>query len=94
MDWTDLATGLAIGLAVCAVFFAGLALGVRIAVRSARPGMVLAISAGIRIAMVLAAAWATAQISIWSMAGFGLAFLAARLVVLALTPALARTEGR
>ena len=56
--------------------------------------MVLAISAGIRIAMVLAAAWATAQISIWSMAGFGLAFLAARLVVLALTPALARTEGR
>lgn len=82
MNWADLAAGLALGGVASALFFAGLHLGIRIALRSTKPGRMLLTSAAVRIALLLLAAFAAVNIGVWSLAGFAAAFLAVRFAIL------------
>jgi hypothetical protein len=81
LDWTALGLGGGLGFLSAAVFFAGLAWGMRIALRQARPAPVLALSAVVRIAALLATGWWVAGQGASALAGFALAFMAARLAV-------------
>lgn len=76
--------GMAVGTVVSAVFFAGLGYGVRLALRSARPTVVLLLSAALRIGAFLGCLWVTAQSGLWATLGFALAFLVVRLIAIAL----------
>lgn len=80
IDWAALTTGLTIGAAISAFYFAGLAFGMRIALGAARPTATLMLSAALRIVLLLAVGWAIAQIGTWAFVGFALAFLIVRLV--------------
>jgi hypothetical protein len=83
-DWMALGLGAGLGLVAGAMFFAGLAWGVRVALRQARPGPVLLASAALRIAALLAlGGWIAAQ-GASALAGFALAFLAVRVAIVAL----------
>lgn len=81
MDVIDLAVGMAFGVVAGILFFAGLGLGVRIALKSARPGPILLVSAVLRISLLLLSGWVVAQWGLWSAVGFGVAFLAARYAI-------------
>ncbi len=83
VDWSAFLLGLAIGASVSAVFFAGLAFGMRVAFGAARPTTVLLLSAGLRIALFLAAGWLVAQTGAWALAGYALSFLLVRFIVIA-----------
>lgn len=83
VDWNALLLGLAVGAGVSAVFFAGLAYGMRIAFGVARPTAVLLLSAGLRIALFLAIGWLVARTGSWALAGYALSFLLVRFVVIA-----------
>ncbi|AJE48444.1 ATP synthase subunit I [Celeribacter indicus] len=84
LDWTLVGLG-ALGGAVAGVlFFAGLALGMRLALRARRPVPVLVTSAGLRIAALLAAGWLVAQAGAAVLAAFALAFVAVRFLAVAL----------
>lgn len=78
LDWTNLMLGLALGAAIGSAHFAGLAIGIRIALRTRFPTAVLLTSAGLRIALVLAAGWQASQFGAEALAGFALAFFLAR----------------
>jgi hypothetical protein len=88
IDWTGLALGLLAGSAAAGLFFAGLALGLRLSRRRARPLAVLLPSAALRIALLLAAGWWVASaLGAAAAAGFALAFLIWRtLLVAAMRP--------
>lgn len=83
IDWTMFALGLLGGLAAGAFFFGGLALGMRLALRRARPMAVLLPSAALRIALLLAAGWWVAGQGGAALAGFVLAFIGMRSAMLA-----------
>lgn len=83
VDWSAFLLGLAIGASVSAVFFAGLAYGMRIAFGAVRPTVVLLLSAGLRIALFLTVGWQVAQIGAWALAGYALSFLLVRFIVTA-----------
>lgn len=82
IDWGALMIGLVVGTGVSALFFAGLAIGMRIAVRAARPTAVLLLSAGLRIALLLAVGWFVAQTGGWAFFGFAASFLFMRHVAI------------
>ena len=84
MDLIDFATGAALGTAASGIFFAGLALSVRAAHRSIKPGALILGSAALRIALLLLAGWSVAQLGTWSAIGFAAAFLFVRYVAIAL----------
>jgi hypothetical protein len=84
IDWAELTTGLVIGSAISATYFAGLAFGIRIALGAARPSATLMLSAVLRISLLLAAGWTVAQTGTWAFVGYALAFLFVRLVVVTL----------
>ncbi|WP_323035780.1 ATP synthase subunit I [Pararhodobacter sp.] len=84
LDWTWLGLGALAGAVASVLFFAGLAWGMRLALRTARPTPVLLLSAAIRIALLLGAGWLIAAQGPWALAGFALAFLAARFAILAI----------
>lgn len=78
-EWSALVLGFATGAVMSTLFFAGLALGTRYALRnpSARP--VLALSALVRIALFLGIGWVVVtQAGPWAFAGYGIAFLLTR----------------
>ncbi len=82
-DWTALLAGLGIGTLTSAAFFAGLGLGLRVTLRSARrPGWsfgVLMLSAAVRMSALLGIGWLVAvEGGPWALAGFALAFLVVR----------------
>lgn len=83
LDWSMFAVGLLTGSAAAALFFAGLALGIRLALPAARPMTVLLPSAALRIALLLVAGWWVAGYGAAALAGFALAFVALRSVLLA-----------
>lgn len=82
IDWGVFALGLLGGALAGALFFAGLAWGMRLALRTARPMSVLLPSAAIRIALLLAAGFWIAGLGGVALAGFALGFLVLRLVML------------
>lgn len=82
VDWSTVIAGAALGSVIAAIYFAGLALGMRFALRRANPVVVLMLSAVIRIALLLAVAWGVAVLGgAWATAGFAVAFLIVRMVV-------------
>ena len=89
IDWAAFGLGAIAGAAVGAVFFVGLALGMRLALRSAKPAPILLLSSVLRIAVLLGIGWLIAQRSPTALAAFTLTFVAARFVAIAVacTPA-------
>ncbi len=84
IDWGAVGLGIAAGAMAGAVFFVGLALGMRLALRSARPMPILLLSSGLRIGMLLGVGWLIAQRSPTALAGFALGFVAARVIAVAM----------
>lgn len=81
VDWTALCLGIAAGTLMSAIFFAGLAMGLRRALRVRNPIGLLALSAGLRIAMFLGVGWIVVlQLGPWGFAGYGVAFILCRIV--------------
>jgi len=73
--------GRLIGLAMSTFFFAGLAFGMRQALRRENPVMMLALSAAIRVAALLGVGWLVlGQAGPWAALGYAVAFLVTRLV--------------
>lgn len=57
IDWHAVITGFGAGIAVSILYFLGLALSVRLALRRSRPAAVLLPSAALRIGLLLSAGW-------------------------------------
>ncbi|KMQ73151.1 ATP synthase subunit I [Marinobacter subterrani] len=89
IDWPAALTGFGVGVLVSSLYFAGLALTVRLALASSRPHALLLPSALVRIGLLLAAGWlVTAGATLlWSLAGYGLAFFVVRLIAIAMANA-------
>lgn len=87
-DGISLVLGLIAGAVASAAFFAGLALGMRFALRAANPVPILMLSAIVRMAALLGLGWLTATLGgMWAFAGFALAFMLTRLIVIRVTRA-------
>lgn len=82
VDWQAVLLGFSFGVPVSVLFFVGLAWGMRLALRSARPGVLLLLSSLCRIAVLLAVGfWVNASAdNAWPLAGCALAFFLVRLV--------------
>lgn len=93
VDWVILGYGALAGAAAGALFFAGLAWGLRLALRSRRPMPVLLLSAALRIAALLCVGWLVAGQGITALAGFALAFLMLRFGILAFARSLPSKEA-
>lgn len=79
VDWNAVLLGVAIGTVMSAVYFAGLGYGMRLALRTASPVRILAFSAAIRIAALLAVGWIAVEIGgAWAFAGYGISFFVVR----------------
>lgn len=80
VDWPGALMGFGVGLAVSILYFAGLAVSIRVALGSSRPTAVLLPSALVRIALLLAVGWLVTggATLIWAFAGYGLAFFLVR----------------
>ena len=88
IDWSAMGMGAAVGLVTGAAFFAGLAYGMRIALRSKNTVGLLALSAALRIAVFLGVAWlVVTQGGPWAALGYAGAFFAARRVAMVLARA-------
>ena len=82
IDSTGFMLGFGAGAGISALYFAGLAYGMRIALRSASPVRLLSLSAALRIAGLLAVGWGVVTLAgPWAFAGYGAAFFALRFVV-------------
>lgn len=84
VDWSALLLGFFVGLPASILFFAGLAWGMRLALRSDRPGGLLLLSALCRIGMLLGIGFwlAAASSNAWPLAGYALAFFLVRIVII------------
>lgn len=81
IEWPAIGLGLAVGIPVSAVFFIGLAVGMRRALHSDHPVRLLSLSAALRIAALLGVGWLVlGQGGPWAALGFAGAFFGARLV--------------
>lgn len=82
VDWHAVLLGFSFGLPISALFFIGLAWGMRRALASDSPGLWLMASSFCRIAVLLGVGFlVTASAgSNWAIAGYALAFFLARLV--------------
>jgi hypothetical protein len=81
IDWTALLMGAAAGFVLSALFFVGLAFGMRQALRRESPVVLLAVSAVIRIAALLGVGWVVlGQGGPWAFLGYALAFLLTRII--------------
>lgn len=96
IDWSAFGWGTLAGGMAGALFFAGLAFGLRLALRRSRPMPVLALSALLRIAALLAVGWLVALTGgAAALAGYSLAFLATRFAAIALAkPAAPRRDKK
>jgi hypothetical protein len=81
IDWNAVLIGAAIGLGMSTFFFAGLAIGMRQALRRENPVVVLVLSGVIRIVALLGVGWLVlGQVGPWAALGYAVAFLVTRLV--------------
>lgn len=95
VDWTSMGLGVLIGFATSAVFFAGLGFGMRLALQTARPVVLLVLSAVLRIAALLGIGWAIATFGgPFAIAGFVLAFFVTRTIATAIARMGVPAEGR
>lgn len=93
-NWIGFLIGSLAGCVFAAVFFAGLAWGMKIALRRSNPVAVLLPSAALRIAAVLAGGWAVATwLGIAAALGFAVAFIVLRAVLLAWVRGTVPTEN-
>ena len=84
IEWLSLGFGVLAGAVSAAAFFAGLAWGMRLALRAGRPAIVLLLSAMLRIGVLLAIGWlAASMLGASGFIGFALSFLLVRTGVLA-----------
>ncbi len=91
MDWNALLRGFFWGLPVSALFFVGLAWGMRLALRSTQPATLLLLSAACRITALLAVGYWVSGVSgasastnsAWPLVGYALAFFLVRLLAIA-----------
>lgn len=83
-DWAIFAWGAVVGTVASGAFFAGLAFGMRLALRAARPLPVLLISAALRIAALLGVGFWVAGHGPWALAGFAATFVVMRFGILTL----------
>ncbi len=83
LDWMLLGWGVLVGAFAGAVYFAGLAWGMKIALRTGRPTPVLLLSGALRIGALLGAGWGVSGLGATAIAGFALAFLLMRTGVMA-----------
>ncbi len=85
MDWDALLRGFLWGLPVSLLFFAGLAWGMRLALRSTQPASLLLLSSALRIAALLGVGyWVSARANnAWPLAGYTLAFFFIRVLAIA-----------
>ena len=80
-DWTHSVIGLAVGTGIATLYFAGLAYGMRLALRTGAPLRVLSISAAARMAILLGMGWVvTLQYGPWAFVGYGAAFFVVRFI--------------
>ncbi|MEM5493022.1 ATP synthase subunit I [Hoeflea sp. AS16] len=90
IDWTAAMLGFGIGTVMGVVFFVGLAVGIRRALRTKTPIGILTLSAAVRLAAFLGVGWVVvSQGGPWAGLGYGIAFLVVRLVA----TTLARSEA-
>ena len=84
IEWNTFWIGLVAGAFASSLFFAGLAMGMRLALQSDKPAALLFISAAVRIALLLwFGSWVASRGS-GALIGFALAFLMMRLIITAL----------
>lgn len=93
IDWSLFALGAIIGAVAAALFFAGLGLGMRLALRSTRTSSVLLLSAVLRIAGLLGIGWLVSQSGATALAGFALAFVAVRFAAVTIARRPIETEA-
>lgn len=92
-DGEAIVLGLAIGTVISALFFAGLGLGMRYALRATNPVSLLMLSAAIRMAALLGVGWIVlGQRGAWALAGYALAFLLMRFIATTIARSGARSE--
>lgn len=94
VDWTALGWGALLGAVAGAVFFAGLACGMWIALRGARPTAVLMVSAVLRVAALLMLTWWVAGQGMPGLFGFAFGFVTVRFVILLFARIPATNEAR
>ncbi|TNJ43317.1 ATP synthase subunit AtpR [Phaeobacter sp. B1627] len=81
VDWTAAMTGGAIGIVMGALFFAGLALGMRRALRSASAIRLLTISSVVRMTALLGVGWVVLDLlGVWAGLGYAAAFFVTRVI--------------
>jgi hypothetical protein len=93
-DWNAVVLGLAIGTVMSALFFAGLGVGMRLALRSAKPVAVLGLSAAFRIFALLGIGWGVVgQGGPWSLLGYAAAFIIVRFITTTIASVGTSAEG-
>ena len=93
-DWTAVMLGSVIGLVVGVLFFLGLAFGMRRALLSESPIMMLTLSAAFRIAVLIGVGWVVlGQGGPWAGVGYALAFFLTRFFATTFARAGLRAEG-
>lgn len=81
VDWQAVILGGGVGSVMGALYFVGLAVGMRWALRSEVPVKLLSLSAALRISALLGIGWlVVGQGGPWAGLGYGLTFLAVRFI--------------
>ncbi len=81
VDWQAVISGGGVGAVMGALYFVGLAVGMKCALRSEFPVRLLSLSAALRIVALLGAGWlAVGQGGPWAGLGYALTFLVVRLI--------------
>lgn len=93
IDWGAFGLGAFAGALAGVLFFAGLAFGMRLGLRSAHPIRVLLLSGGLRVAALLGLGWLVAGQGASALAGYALAFLAVRFAAIHIARAPVKTES-
>lgn len=94
IDWSALGLGLLAGAITSALFFAGLGVGMRLALRTERPIKLLILSAVMRIVAFLAVGWVVVGfVGPFAFVGFAAAFVVTRMIAKAIAQPAAPAGG-